>query len=57
MHPGAQLPSQLLVLDGNHRLAAAIFAGREVTKADVAGQLDYATELFDVDCDVEEEYV
>ncbi len=40
-----------MVLDGNHRLAAAIFAGREVIRADVAGQLDYATELFGVDCE------
>jgi hypothetical protein len=46
-----------MVLDGNHRLAAAIFAGREVIRADVAGQLDYATELFDVDCEVEDESV
>lgn len=39
-----------LVQDGNHRLAAAIFAGHPLISAGVAGQLDYAQELFGVDC-------
>jgi hypothetical protein len=36
--------------DGNHRLAAAIFAGRLEILATVSGQLDYAETLFGVDC-------
>ncbi|WP_197419459.1 MULTISPECIES: hypothetical protein [Burkholderia] len=39
-----------LVQDGNHRLAAAMIAGRATIKASVAGQLDYAKRLFGVDC-------
>jgi len=39
------------VQDGNHRLAAAIYAGREAILASVGGQLDYAKELFGVDCE------
>jgi len=39
-----------MVLDGNHRLAAAIYAGRETILAQVGGQLDYAESLFGVDC-------
>jgi len=39
-----------IVLDGNHRLAAAIYSGRSHIAAEVAGQLDYAEELFGVDC-------
>lgn len=40
-----------MVQDGNHRLAAAIFAGRELIPATVGGQLDYAKRLFGVDCE------
>ena len=40
-----------MVLDGNHRLAAAIFSGTEHILADVTGQLGYATELLGVDCE------
>lgn len=39
-----------IVLDGNHRLAAAIYADRSHIMADVGGQMDYAEELFGVDC-------
>jgi hypothetical protein len=38
------------VLDGNHRLAAAIFLGHKEILADVSGSLDFAEELFGVDC-------
>lgn len=38
-----------MVLDGNHRLAAAIYANREFIAATVTGQMDYAMELFGVD--------
>jgi len=43
-----------LVVDGNHRFAAAIYRGDEWILADVAGELDYAFELFGVDCAGEE---
>ena len=39
------------VTDGNHRLAAAIFAERPTIKACVAGQMDYAKRLFGVNCE------
>lgn len=39
-----------MVLDGNHRLAAAIYAGRAEIAATIAGQLDYAENLFGVNC-------
>lgn len=42
------------IQDGNHRLAAAIFAGRRTIKASVGGQLDYARHLFGVDCQAPE---
>lgn len=35
--------------DGNHRLAAAVVAGHEFIEASVAGDIDYAMELFGVD--------
>lgn len=38
------------VQDGNHRLAAAIMAGRPTISALVGGQLDYAKRLFGVEC-------
>jgi hypothetical protein len=38
------------VLDGHHRLCAAIMTGETVIKAQVSGALDYAFELFGVDC-------
>ena len=38
-----------MVQDGNHRLAAAIYAKRESILASVAGQIDYASSLFGVD--------
>ena len=40
-----------MLLDGNHRLAAAIYAGRPLIMATVAGSLDYAKRLFGVDCE------
>src|SRR6185503_7928435 len=39
------------VLDGNHRLAAAIVRQDETILAAVSGQLDRARELFGVDCE------
>jgi hypothetical protein len=39
-----------MVQDGNHRLAAAIYAGRPYILANVSGQMDYAKRLFGVDC-------
>ena len=39
-----------LVEDGNHRLAAAIYARRRLIVASVGGQLDHARRLFGVDC-------
>jgi hypothetical protein len=39
-----------MVTDGNHRLAAAIYRRDEFIVAIVGGDLDYATELFGVDC-------
>jgi hypothetical protein len=38
------------VLDGHHRLCAAIMTGETVIRAQVSGALDYAFELFGVDC-------
>jgi hypothetical protein len=40
-----------MVTDGNHRLAAAIYAGRPSIAASVGGQLDYAKKLFGVECE------
>lgn len=39
-----------MVVDGNHRLAAAIYRGDLTISALVDGQLDWALELFGVDC-------
>lgn len=39
------------VQDGNHRLAAAMMAGRETIQAMVGGQLSYAKQLFGVECE------
>lgn len=39
-----------MVTDGNHRLAAAIFAKRAHIPACVSGQLDFAETLFGIDC-------
>ncbi len=39
-----------LVTDGMHRLCAAIITGEAVIKAQVSGDIDYAFELFGVDC-------
>ena len=36
--------------DGHHRLAATLLRGDEYIVAEVSGQLDYAAELFGVDC-------
>lgn len=35
-----------LVEDGNHRLAAAIYSKKQFVLANIAGQIDYANELF-----------
>ena len=37
--------------DGNHRMAAAIYAKRLFISASVAGQMNYDKELFGVDCE------
>ena len=39
------------VLDGNHRLAAAIYRQDETISAAVDGELGYAEDLFGVDCE------
>lgn len=39
-----------LITDGNHRLAAAIYSGRETILAEVSGQIDHSQRLFGVDC-------
>jgi hypothetical protein len=38
-----------IVLDGNHRLAAAIYRGDTMISASVGGCIGYAMELFGVD--------
>jgi hypothetical protein len=38
------------LIDGHHRLCAAIMLGDTTIKAQVSGALDYAFELFGVDC-------
>lgn len=38
------------LLDGHHRLCAAVYAGATHIEASVSGALDYAFELFGVDC-------
>lgn len=43
--------------DGNHRLAAAIMLNHQNIEANVAGDLDYASELFGVEFDDVEEAV
>ncbi|WP_371436205.1 hypothetical protein [Polaromonas sp.] len=53
--PALNCYTSWLVQDGNHRLAAAIYANRPTIKASVGGQMDYAMELFGVDC-CEQEY-
>jgi hypothetical protein len=40
-----------IVTDGNHRLAAAIYARRAFIKASVGGDLNYARKLLGVDCE------
>lgn len=42
------------VTEGNHRLAAAIYRGDMEILADVGGDVDYAFELFGVECAGEE---
>ena len=39
------------VIDGNHRLAAAAYRGDALIRASVSGSLDYALELFGVECE------
>jgi hypothetical protein len=39
-----------ILTDGHHRLCAAILLGDLVIKAQVSGALDYAFQLFGVDC-------
>lgn len=43
-----------IVTDGNHRLAAAIYAQHEVIECSVAGQMDYAKRVLGVDCSEKE---
>lgn len=39
-----------ILTDGHHRLCAAIMTGESLIKAQVSGSLDYAFQLFGVDC-------
>lgn len=39
-----------ILVDGHHRLCAAIITGETEIKAQVSGAIDYAFELFGVDC-------
>jgi hypothetical protein len=39
-----------ILTDGHHRLCAAILTGERFIKAQVSGSVDYAFELFGVDC-------
>jgi hypothetical protein len=39
-----------ILIDGHHRLCAAIVSGDSEIKAQVSGSIDYAFELFGVDC-------
>jgi hypothetical protein len=39
------------IQDGNHRFAAAIVSKQKMILAEVSGSLDYAKELFCVDCE------
>ena len=42
------------IMDGNHRLAAAIYAGRSHIDASVSGSMRYAKQLFGADCTEDE---
>ena len=48
--PSLGCHAQWIVQDGNHRLAAAIYAGRSNILAIVSGSLEHARQLFGVDC-------
>lgn len=48
--PALQCYVGWFLYDGNHRLAAAIYAGRSLIKASVGGDLGYAKRLFGVEC-------
>ena len=52
--PGLGCHVDWVVVDGNHRLAAAIFRGDESIMAVVDGDINYGSELFGVD--VTEDY-
>ena len=43
-----------IVTDGNHRLAAAIYASHEYIECSVAGQMDYEKRVLGVDCSEKE---
>ena len=49
--PSMNCHVEWFIQDGNHRLAAAIYAERTTIKADVGGQIDYAEELFGMNCE------
>jgi hypothetical protein len=44
-----------ILTDGHHRLCAAILTGEHWIKAQVSGAIDYAFELFGVDCSLQHE--
>jgi hypothetical protein len=46
--PALGCHSGWMVTDGNHRLAAAIFANRTTISATIDGQIDYAESIFGV---------
>lgn len=43
--------SHWFIQDGNHRFAAALFRGDSFISACVSGSLNYARELFGIDCE------
>lgn len=38
------------IIHGNHQLAAAIYAGREMIEGSVSGSVEHACTLFGIDC-------
>jgi hypothetical protein len=46
--PSLGFIEEWIILDGNHRLAAAFYRGDEVIRASISGEVDYATKLLGV---------
>ena len=51
--PALNFYAREMLVDGWHRLAAAIYSGHEFIQSQVSGQVDYATRLFGVTFDGE----